>query len=207
MERIENDRGIEIIVDYAVTPDSLEKLYGLINKIRPHPSPASRDLPSGRRGSNRRVIAVFGSCGERDRGKRPIMGEIVAKAADYAIVTNEDPYGEDPVQIINEVFEGVIGRDFPKARLFPDGSSAPVIPQSQALENNLPKKEGMNAFRILDRREAIKKALQIAKPGDIVVVTGKGAEETMAIGDKMIPWNDPRVIRELLSKPAKEKNR
>jgi UDP-N-acetylmuramoyl-L-alanyl-D-glutamate--2,6-diaminopimelate ligase len=196
MERIENDRGIEIIVDYAVTPDSLEKLYELVGDIR-----GKREIGGGR------IIAVFGSCGERDRGKRPIMGEIVAKAADYAIVTNEDPYGEDPAQIINEVFSGVVGGDFPKARLFPDGSSAPVIPQSQALENNLPKKEGMNAFRILDRREAIKKALQIAKPGDIVVVTGKGAEETMAVGGKMIPWNDPRVIRELLSKPAKEKSR
>jgi len=56
----------------------------------------------------------------------------------------------------------------------------------------------MNAWRILDRREAIKKALQVAKRGDIVIVTGKGAEETMAIGKKRIPWNDPKVIREVL---------
>jgi UDP-N-acetylmuramoyl-L-alanyl-D-glutamate--2,6-diaminopimelate ligase len=155
MERIENNRGLEIIVDYAVTPDSMEKLYGHIDKFRK---------------DNSKVIAVFGSCGERDRGKRPIMGEIVGQHADYCIVTNEDPYRENPEQIIIEVFSGVIKN----------------------------KKENENAWRILDRRKAIKKALQFAKPGDIVVVTGKGAEETMAVGEKRILWNDPKVIREIL---------
>jgi UDP-N-acetylmuramoyl-L-alanyl-D-glutamate--2,6-diaminopimelate ligase len=156
MERIENGRDLNIIVDYAVTPDSLEKLYDYLDGIK-------------REGS--KIIAVFGSCGERDRGKRPIMGEIVSKHADYCIVTNEDPYHEDPQQIIDEVFAGV--------------------------EKH--KKENENVWRILDRREAIKKALQIAKPGDVVVVTGKGAEEVMAVGDKRIPWNDPKVIREILA--------
>ena len=58
--------------------------------------------------TDNKVIAVFGACGERDRGKRPIMGEIVARYADYAIVTNEDPYGENEVEIINQVFSGVV---------------------------------------------------------------------------------------------------
>jgi UDP-N-acetylmuramoyl-L-alanyl-D-glutamate--2,6-diaminopimelate ligase len=155
MEKIENSRDLNLIVDYAVTPDSLEKLYTYLDGIK-------------KQGS--KIIAVFGSCGERDRGKRPIMGEIVARHADYCIVTNEDPYHEDPMQIIDEVFAGV----------------------------EKYKEENENAWRILDRREAIKKALQIAKPGDIVVVTGMGAQETMAVGDKMIPWNDPKVIREVL---------
>ena len=155
MERIKNDRNLEIIVDYAVTPDSLEKIYNYLGGIRKEGG---------------KIIAVFGSCGERDRGKRPVMGEIVAQHADFAIVTNEDPYGEDPQQIIDEVFEGV----------------------------KKYKKENENSWRILDRHKAIKKALQIAKPGDTVVVTGKGAEEMMAVGDKMIPWNDPKVIREIL---------
>jgi len=159
MERIENDRGLEIIVDYAVTPDSLEKLYRLIGEIG-----------EIRKMGESKIIAVFGACGERDRGKRPIMGEIVARHADYCIVTNEDPYNEDPQKIIDEVFDGV----------------------------SKYRKENMNAWRILDRREAIKKALQVAKRGDIVIVTGKGAEETMAIGKKRIPWNDPKVIREVL---------
>jgi len=65
----------------------------------------------------------------------------------------------------------------------------------------------MNAWRILDRREAIKKALQMAEPGDIVVVTGKGAEETMAIGSERIPWNDPQIIREVLREQGSERNR
>lgn len=181
MEKIENDRDLDIIVDYAVTPDSLEKLYNYLDGIKKEGS---------------KIIAVFGSCGERDRGKRPIMGEIVAKYADYIFVTNEDPYHEDPQQIIDEVFAGVVEGDFPKARLFPSSSKALRIPQSQALENV--KTEGVNAFRILDRREAIKKALALAGPGDMVVVTGKGAEETMAVGNEMISWNDPKVIREVL---------
>ncbi|MDQ1284214.1 MAG: UDP-N-acetylmuramoyl-L-alanyl-D-glutamate--2,6-diaminopimelate ligase [Patescibacteria group bacterium] len=153
---VKNDKGFNVIIDYALTPDSLEKLYFLIDQIK-----------NKRQGA--KVIAVFGSCGERDRGKRPMMGKIVSEHADYVVVTNEDPYGEDPEQIINEVFSGVVG-----------------------------KIEGENCWRILDRREAIKKALQLARPGDIVVVTGKGAEEIMAVGEKRIPWNDEKVILEEL---------
>jgi len=153
MEYIKNGKGLNIIVDYAVTPDSLEKLYALLKEV-------NRD--------GKKIIAVFGSCGDRDRGKRPIMGEIVSKSADVVIVTNEDPYTEDEKQIIDEVFAGVVGV------------------------------EGENAWRILDRREAIKKALSLAEAGDFVVVTGKGAEETMMIGDKMIAWNDKKVILEEL---------
>jgi len=155
MEYVPNGMGIKIIVDYAVTPDSLEKLYELISGMK-----------------ERKVIAVFGSCGERDRGKRPIMGEIVSRHADFAIVTNEDPYGEDPDQIIDEVFAGVAEH----------------------------KKEGVGAWKIMDRRAAIRKALESAETGDIVVVTGKGAEETMAIGKERIPWNDKQVILEELEK-------
>jgi UDP-N-acetylmuramoyl-L-alanyl-D-glutamate--2,6-diaminopimelate ligase len=155
MESIENKRGLTIIVDYAVTPDSLQKLYNYVGKLKKEGS---------------RIIAVFGSCGERDRGKRPIMGGIVAKIVDYVLITNEDPYNENPQQIIDEVFGGV----------------------------SIYRKENLNAWRILDRREAIKKALQLAKTGDIIVVTGKGAEEIMAVGDKRIPWNDPKVIRGVL---------
>jgi UDP-N-acetylmuramoyl-L-alanyl-D-glutamate--2,6-diaminopimelate ligase len=155
MEYVKSDKGLNIVIDYAVTPDSLEKLYGLIKDIS----------------NNSQIIAVFGSCGERDRGKRPIMGEIVSKCANYVIITNEDPYGENPESIINEVAAGVKN-----------------------------KSEGENFWKILDRREAIAKALQIAKPGYFVIVTGKGAEETMAIGKERIPWNDRKVIEEELQK-------
>jgi len=156
LESVSNDRGLNIIIDYAVTPDSLKKLYGLINKMK---------------NQKEKIIAVFGACGNRDRGKRPIMGKIVSQFADYIILTNEDPYNEDPEQIINELELGIKDHKLNK-----------------------------NYFKILSREEAIKKALQMAKPGDFVVVTGKGAEETMAIKNKRIPWNDKKVIQEILQK-------
>ncbi len=154
IEKIENNRSLNIVIDYALTPDSLEKLYELIKEININKN---------------KVIAVFGACGERDRGKRPMMGEIVSRNVDFVILTNEDPYDEDPRQIIDEVASGI--------------------------KNKI---EGENFWKILDRREAIKKALALAGPGDFIIVTGKGAEETMAIGKKRIPWNDKKIIRELL---------
>ncbi len=163
LEKVANNRGLNIIIDYALTPDSLEKLYSLILKLK------TARVQEGHPMS--KIIAVFGSCGERDRGKRPIMGEIVSRYADYVFVTNEDPYVEDPEQIINEVASGV--------------------------KNKI---ENQNFWKIMDRREAIHKALQIAKPGDFVIVTGKGAEETMAIGSQRIPWNEKKVILEELAK-------
>jgi UDP-N-acetylmuramoyl-L-alanyl-D-glutamate--2,6-diaminopimelate ligase len=158
MESVSNDKGLNILIDYAVTPDSLEKLYDLIGKLRQQ--------------NNGKILAVFGSCGERDRGKRPLMGEIVAQKADYVFVTNEDPYNEDPQQIVDEVFAGVL-------RV---------------------KEKGVGCRIIMDRREAIRTALQMAGARDFVVVTGKGAEETMAIGKERIPWNDKQVISEELQK-------
>lgn len=176
LEYVPNNRGINIMIDYAVTPDSLEKLYALIQKANIKKA---------------KIIAVFGACGERDRGKRPIMGEIVSRFADQLIITNEDPYGENPVQIINEVFSGVVGQDVNNEISNFKSNSNNQISKVQKIEN-------VNCWRILDRREAVKKALRMARPGDFVIVTGKGAEETMAIGNKRILWNDKKVIRELL---------
>lgn len=175
-ENIPNERKINIIIDYAVTPDSLRKLYSLIKELNV---------------LNKKIIAVFGSCGERDRGKRPIMGRIVAGSADYVIVTNEDPYGEDPVQIINEIFIGV-------TRKKAEEQISDYQEINSILQDKNPKVEGKNCWRILDRKEAIKKALALAEPGDFVVVTGKGAEETMAVGNWRILWNDKKVIQEVL---------
>lgn len=156
MESVPNTRGASIIIDYAVTPDSLEKLYALVARMRP---------------DGKRIIAVFGACGERDRGKRPIMGAIVSAQADIVILTNEDPYHEDPERIIDEIEQGIAGKEKEK-----------------------------DWFRIFDRRVAIAKALSLAEPGDIVVITGKGAEETMAIGDERLPWSERAVILEELGK-------
>ncbi|MFZ2975940.1 MAG: UDP-N-acetylmuramoyl-L-alanyl-D-glutamate--2,6-diaminopimelate ligase [Candidatus Moraniibacteriota bacterium] len=183
MEKVLNDRGIEIIIDYAVTPDSLEKVYELIKNIRDN---------SLKIGINSRIISVLGACGERDRGKRPMMGEIVSRYADYVIVTNEDPYDEDPAQIINEVESGIKITNH-KSQITNNFQN----PKSKIQKEFI--KDG-NLFRIMDRREAIKKALQLAKPGDIFVITGKGAEEVMAIDKQRIPWNEKKVILEELEK-------
>ena len=154
MEYVSNEKGLNILVDFALTPDALKKLYSLLVKIK---KPESK------------IIAVFGACGERDRGKRPIIGEIVSAYADFVIVTNDEPYHEDPMQIIGEIISGIKN-----------------------------KQEGKDFWVIADRREAIRKALQLATSGDVIAVTGMGAEESMIVGDEKIPWNDKKVILEEL---------
>ncbi len=155
MEYVENNLGISIIIDYALTPDSMEKVGEMIKKQL--------------NDSDSRFFWVFGSCGERDRGKRPIMGKIASDYADFVVLTNEDPYHENPNQIIEEIARGI--------------------------EN---KTKDENLWIVMDRKEAIKKALQIARPGDTILITGKGAEETMAIGNQRIKWSDRNVIEEIL---------
>ncbi len=154
MEEVDEGQNFAVLIDYAVTPDSLEQLYQTVKTFDVN-----------------KIIAVFGACGERDRGKRPIMGEIVGKHADYIVLTNEDPYNEDSKCIVSEIEPGV---------------------------ERAGKVEGKDFWTIMDRREALKFALKKARPGDIVVATGKGAEETMAIGKERIPWNEKKVITELL---------
>ncbi len=155
-ETVLNHLGLRIIIDYAVTPDSLEKLYGLLQETQ---SPSSH------------MIAVLGACGERDRGKRPLMGQIVASYADCVILTNEDPYHEDPERILDEIEVGLVGKE-----------------------------KGESYWRILDRRAAIAHALALARPGDTVVITGKGAELSLAIGERRLPWNERAVVEEELRK-------
>ena len=156
MESVENSRGLNIIVDFALTPEALDKFYSFLSKTKKAES---------------KIIAVFGACGERDKGKRPIIGKVVSSYADFVILTDDEPYREDPLQIISEIAAGV--------------------------ENKI---EGEDFFKISDRREAIKKALAIAKTGDIIAVTGMGAEESMVVGTEKIPWNDRKVIEEELQK-------
>jgi UDP-N-acetylmuramoyl-L-alanyl-D-glutamate--2,6-diaminopimelate ligase len=160
MEEIINDRGFKIFIDYAVTPDSLSKLKQLIEKI-----------------NYKKLIWVFGSCGDRDKGKRPMMGRIVGEASDFVIVTNEDPYSEDPQIIIDAVAQGV--------------------GETLGFEQ-----ENKSWWRITDRREAISYALnELAKPGDVVLITGKGAETTMAISStERIKWDERDVIQKILDK-------
>jgi len=154
MESVRNGLGATILIDYAVTPDALGKLYDLVSSIRE---------------DGTKIVSVFGACGDRDRGKRPIMGEIVSATADIIILTDEDPYSEDPDRILDEVESGIRNKEADRT-----------------------------LFRIRNRREAIRKGLSLLSSGDILLVTGKGAEETMAIGDARIPWNDRKVLLEEL---------
>jgi len=118
-----------------------------------------------------KMIAVLGSCGGgRDKAKRPKLGALAAQYADIVIITNEDPYDEDPWEIIHQVAQG-----------------AQLI--------------GKKVFKILDRKEALEKAIALAKDNDLIVVTGKGSEQWI-VGPrgKKIPWDDRRVIKEILEK-------
>jgi UDP-N-acetylmuramoyl-L-alanyl-D-glutamate--2,6-diaminopimelate ligase len=154
MEFVVNDKKLNVIIDYALTPDSMEKL--------------GRTLGESVK-SSQKIIWVFGSCGERDRGKRPIMGEIASKYADIVILTNEDPYNEDPERIVQEIKKGV-----------------------------KKKKENRDLWTILDRKKAIEKAVSLAKKDDIILITGKGAEQNMMIKGEKIPWNDKEAVEEAL---------
>lgn len=157
MDEVKNELGIRIFIDYALTPDSMEKLG---------------QLAQGLKEKNGKIIWVFGSCGERDQGKRPIMGEIGSRFSDWVIITNEDPFFEDPQKIIDEVFAGVLS------------------------DKNKKRIENENCWRIFDRQKAIQKALSLAEKGDLILITGKGAEETMAMGRERINWNDRQVVEE-----------
>jgi UDP-N-acetylmuramoyl-L-alanyl-D-glutamate--2,6-diaminopimelate ligase len=145
-----------VIVDYAHTPDSLEKV---LNILRP--------LTSGK------LMAVFGSAGERDRQKRPIMGRIAAQLTDFFVITDEDPRDEDRWQILQEIAEGArsVGKD-----------------------------EGEGFLMVADRREAIAAAFARANQGDTILLAGKGHEQSIIIGTTKMPWDDRRVAREQLVK-------
>ncbi len=151
-ERVETNKEYDVIVDYAHTPDGLEKFLTAAKAI-----------------TKNRIILVFGACGDRDKVKRPIMGEIAAKLADRIILTDEESYNEDPNNIRAEVMQGIQSAKG-------DGKTTEVA----------------------DRREAIQKALDVAKKGDTVLITGMGHEKFRVIKGNKEPWNDADVVRELL---------
>ena len=148
----------KVFVDYAVTPDALEKVYQTIKEIF----------------SPQRIIAVFGSCGGgRDKWRRKVLGEIAARYCDKIIITDEDPYDEDPRQILSMIKSGIF--------------------KSHFLTSNF--------YEILDRREAIRRSLELARPGDIVLITGKGCEPWICVArGKKIPWDDRKIVREEFEK-------
>jgi UDP-N-acetylmuramyl tripeptide synthase len=133
----------------------------------------------------RRVLAIFGACGNRDRGKRAGMGEVVAKHADITFLTNEDPFSEDPERIFAELEKGLLA-----------GGAVRIAPDK--LNNITP---GQHVYvKIADRHEAIAVAVKVAQPGDCIVATGKGTEESMRFKDKTIPWNERQIFEDEIKK-------
>jgi UDP-N-acetylmuramoyl-L-alanyl-D-glutamate--2,6-diaminopimelate ligase len=145
-DRVDEGQPFTVFVDYAHTPGALETALE-----------AAREL--GRGG---RVICVFGAGGDRDRAKRPLMGQVVAELADVSLVTSDNPRSEDPAVIAAEVVDGL------------------------DLEVEL------------DRRRAIERALELARPGDVVVIAGKGHEQGQEVGGRKLPFDDREVAREAL---------
>lgn len=150
-ERVVDGLGYDVIVDYAHTPDALDKLLEAAKSI-----------------TKNRVILVFGATGDRDKLKRPIMGEIAAKRADRIILTDEESYNEDPKAIRDQVLAGIEQA----------GATAKVT-------------------EIADRREAIEKAMSIATKGDTILITGMGHEQFRIVNGERLPWNDADVVREI----------
>ena len=150
LERVEAGQAFPILVDYAHTPDALERLLLAVREL-----------------TDRKIVLVFGAGGDRDRGKRFPMGEIAGRLADIPIVTSDNPRSEDPAAILADVGEGLAASGATKA------------------------------LRIVDRREAIRAAIELANSGTVVVIAGKGHETKQVIGDKETPFDDRRVSAEI----------
>jgi UDP-N-acetylmuramoyl-L-alanyl-D-glutamate--2,6-diaminopimelate ligase len=155
LERVANDRGVLCVVDYAHTPDGLERAIAAMRAV-----------------ARKRLIVVFGCGGDRDRGKRPLMGEIGARDADLAIVTSDNPRTEDPAAIVDMILDGVRRTTAPKLT---------VDELAQAAR-------GYHAE--VDRRAAIRIAAAAAAPGDVLLIAGKGHEDYQIVGTTRHHFDD-----------------
>jgi UDP-N-acetylmuramoyl-L-alanyl-D-glutamate--2,6-diaminopimelate ligase len=168
LEKIENTRGVAVLVDYAHTPDALEKVLGAVRPL-----------------TAARILTVFGCGGDRDRGKRPLMGEIAARLSDIVILTSDNPRSEDPGRILQEIEAGVQKTGISK------------------LEARAAKSHGVRGYGVeADRRKAIGIALRWAQPGDLVLISGKGHEDYQILGAQKIHFDDREVAREILNDEA-----
>jgi UDP-N-acetylmuramoyl-L-alanyl-D-glutamate--2,6-diaminopimelate ligase len=190
-EAVDEGQDFAVLVDYAHTPDSLQNVLQAARELiqaRPGPPGASPSLAvrsgsadrssagsapsaSAARGAGR-VVCLFGAGGDRDRGKRPLMGEIAARLADVVIVTSDNPRSEDPEAIIAEILRGAAG-----------GRAVGQLP----------------VLTLTDRRAAIARAIAVAEPGDVVILAGKGHEQGQELaGGRKVPFDDVAVAREAL---------
>ncbi|MEO3812500.1 UDP-N-acetylmuramoyl-L-alanyl-D-glutamate--2,6-diaminopimelate ligase [Sphaerisporangium sp. B11E5] len=156
MERVPGGQGYQAIVDYSHKPGAVESVL--------------RALRGVTQGS---LTIVVGCGGDRDRGKRPLMGEAAARLADVVVLTSDNPRSEDPLQILRAMMDGVLR--------VPEGDRAHVIMEP-------------------DRAAAIDLAIARARPGDVVVVAGKGHEQGQYVGGEVLPFDDRRVVAEAIGR-------
>jgi UDP-N-acetylmuramoyl-L-alanyl-D-glutamate--2,6-diaminopimelate ligase len=164
LQRVENSHGVLVLVDYAHTPDALEKTLSAVRPL-----------------TSAKLLTVFGCGGDRDRGKRPLMGEIAARLSDVVVLTSDNPRSEDPCRILQEIEAGMQKTGISK------------------LEAHAAKVDGVRRYGVeANRRKAISLALRWAQPGDVVVIAGKGHEDYQILGKEKIHFDDGEVAREIL---------
>lgn len=157
-EKIDCGQPFTVIVDYAHTDEALRNLLHACGELKP-----------------RRIITVFGCGGDRDRGKRPLMGEVAVDLSDYVLVTSDNPRSEDPERIALDIEVGI-------------------------------KRKGKSNYQtIIDRFQAIEKALSMAKKGDLIAIVGKGHEDYQLFKDRRIHFDDREVARKILSEKMRFK--
>jgi UDP-N-acetylmuramoyl-L-alanyl-D-glutamate--2,6-diaminopimelate ligase len=156
-ERIDCGQPFDVVVDFAHTDDALRKLLGAARELGP-----------------KRLITVFGCGGDRDGGKRPLMGEAAASGSDVVILSSDNPRGEDPQAIADQAQAGI------------DAACRSM------------KDREIECHQILDRGEAIRFAIGLAQPGDMVVIAGKGHEDVQVIGNRSCPFDDREHCRSAL---------
>ena len=165
LERFSSRRGVEVFVDYAHTPDALGHVLAA---LRPHAG---------------RLVVIFGCGGDRDRAKRPLMGEIAGRLADIVILTSDNPRGEEPGAILAAIEAGVKGAGLARCRL-------------ESLLGSTARRRGYDL--LASRRLAIRDTLYWARPGDLVLLAGKGHETTQVIGSTIRHFDDRREVAEQL---------
>ncbi|OGY63796.1 MAG: hypothetical protein A3J53_01795 [Candidatus Harrisonbacteria bacterium RIFCSPHIGHO2_02_FULL_40_20] len=172
------EKPFKVVIDYAHTPDSLEKVYEAL----------SASVRSSKFKVQKLICVLGAAGGGRDKWKRPVMGKIAAHYCKDIILTNEDPYDEKPTSILDQIESG-----FSENQKSRQGRGSP---EAAKIKN-----QNFNYWKILDRKEAIKKAISLAKAGDTVIITGKGSESWLHMaGGKKIAWDEKRVVEEILRK-------
>jgi UDP-N-acetylmuramoyl-L-alanyl-D-glutamate--2,6-diaminopimelate ligase len=165
LERVASPEGVNIFVDYAHTDDALRRVLQSLVELK-----------------KKRIITVFGCGGNRDRGKRPLMGEAATRYSDLTIITSDNPRLEDPMTIIVEIEQGIDGSKIKKTE-----------------SDNLKCKGDTHCYTVIpERRKAIEVAIDAAESGDIILIAGKGHEDYQILGTQKIPFDDRVVVTQTL---------